>query len=168
MKPKLIFTLCLFFLSCCISNETSKKEAALYEKLKNKHLTLKEKKIIKQLEKSSYYKIEIHPPTIGVDAQGTSFYSVILFSKMKSNQTPIDSIRRIQYEIAKQFFIAVIEDSILFDIGEISVTLIMKSGNSANSNLKFYNSYSKKLLEKDFNFKVIRKEDNTFERVTLK
>ena len=162
----LIF-LCLFLLTCCISNETSRNEAALYERLKNKPLTLKEKEAANHLKKSGYYKVEINPPSIGIDTQGTSFYSVILFSTKMTNQFSTDSIKSIQYETAKHFYSAVIEDSILYDIGEISVTLSLKSRIEHAADVKFYNSYSKKQLEKALNFKVIRKDDYTFERVTL-
>jgi hypothetical protein len=154
-------------LTCCISNETSRNEAALYERLKNKPLTLKEKETANHLKKSGFYNVEIYPPTIGIDAQGTSFYSIILFSKTRTSQIPTERIKSIQYETAKHFFLDVIEDSILYDIGEISVTLSLRSKIKFGSDVKFYNSYSKKQLEKALNFKVIRKDDYTFERVTL-
>ena len=136
----------MFLLNCCMSNETSKSEAALYERLKNKPLTSKEKETVNHLKKNGYYNVEINSPTIGIDAQGTSFYSIILFSTKMTNQLSNDSIKSIQYETAKHFYSAVIEDSILYDIGEISVTLSLKSRIKFGFDIKFYNSYSKKQL----------------------
>lgn len=166
MKYLLIIALA-FSLDACMSNEASIQQAAWYESFKNKPLTEKEKSYIKQLEDRGYSKIDIQPPTIGVDFSGSSYYSVTIHSKIVYTGKNADSIHDLNHGFARELYDHIIEDSILFDISTISVSLITGDGFNKNQVKEISNSYTKKRLSKESGFRVMKKEDGTFERVKL-
>lgn len=150
----------------CMTNDATVRQTVYYKQFENKPLTEKEKSYIKLLESKGYNKIDIQPPTIGVDFSGSSLYSVTLNSQIRHTNENVDSIRNINYEIAKELYKNVIEDSIVFDISNISVTLTIRNSFEKDSEETLNGYYSKSQLAKDLNFKVIKNGDGTFSRVS--
>ncbi len=166
MKIKVFILLSMVLYGCVFNNETTLSERELYKKSRNKPITEKEKIYVRQLMSKGYDKIDVQPPRIGDDLSGNSSYHIAFNSNLIYNNDNIDSITKINYEIAKELYENVIEDSILFDISEICVTMKIKSSFD-NSEKEKYKSVSKKLLENDLNFKVIRKGKDSYERVLI-
>ena len=162
MKYLFVYLL-LFFLIGCMSNQTTIEQ----NKLPKKMLTTKEREFIKHLENLGYSKIEIISPTIGDDSPGWSIYHILISTNIKESKNNLDSIRAINYEIAQELYKNVIEDSILFDLGKISVSLELKNSYDIGTKKEFYESYNKKQLEQELKFIVIKKNDGSYERSKL-
>lgn len=162
----IIATIIMLILVQCISNEASVKQAEWYKSFENKPLTEREKNYIIQLQTNGYTEINIQPPTIGVDAYGSSRYCISICTQLSFNNEKFDSIKKINLEIAKALYKDVIEDSILFDISAIAVNVIVRN-NINNSEKEIYNSFYKKQLERDLKFKVVKKGKDSYKRVQL-
>lgn len=164
MKQLIYIATTVVILTGCMGNDATFRQREWYKQFENKPLTIKEKDYIKQLEKKGYFKVDIQPPTIGVDATNMSIYSIKLHSNIQYTNKNVDSIKNIHYEFAKELFKGIIEDSILFEIHDISVKLTL---NRNNHNYSFYNYYIKKQLEQDLGFKVIKEKNGKYKRVKL-
>jgi hypothetical protein len=166
MKFNITLVLLTFLYSCIINNDTTFSEREFYKNTRNKPNTQKEKKYINKLKLNGYSNINIQSPRIGLELSGNSTYHISLNSNLEYNNENFDSITKINYEIAKELYNNVIEDSILFDISNIYVTLLVKSSFN-NSEKIIFKSISKKQLENDLNYKIIKKEKVKYEKVTL-
>lgn len=162
MKYLLIYLL-TFLLVGCISNQTTIDQ----NKLEKKRLTKKEELFVKQLETRGYSNIDIIPPTIGDDSPGFSVYHFSASSQITQSKNNLDSIQAINYEIAKELYVNVIEDSILFEIGSLIVIVEMKSSKGKSAKIETYEIYRKNQLEHELKLKVIKKNDGTFERLKI-
>lgn len=167
MKYTAIILGLFFLLISCMSNDASIRQTEWYASFQNKPLTEKEKDYIKQLESQGYSKIDIQPPTIGVDFSGSSYYSVSLSnSQIRYTGDNADSLKSISHEIALELYKEIIEDSILFDISKIYISLTIKDGLKKGWERKFEDIFLKKELAKELGFKVI-KSGSIYDRIKL-
>lgn len=161
MKYILISFLLLPLVSC-FSNQTEL-EARNWKK---KPLTKKEIQFIEELKKRGYDHIEMDSQIIGLYALGMSSYDIYLKTKILSANVNADSIRNIGFQISKELYDHVVEDSIIFDFQQINVHLTVKNDMKYWSR-EFFKIYEKKQLEKELKFKVIQKPNGSFERVSI-
>ena len=152
----------LFVLVSCFSNETEL-EARNWEK---KPLTKKEILFMEELKKRGYEHIEMDSQIIGLYALGMSSYDIYLNTKILSSNVNPDSLRNVGFQISKELYDHVLEDSIIFDCQQINVHLTIKNGTKYWSRESF-KMYKKHLLENELKFKVIKKRNGTFERVSM-
>lgn len=162
MKQLIYFLTTVSVFTSCMGNQTTIEQ----NNVEVKPLTLKEKGYIKQLEKNGYFKIDMQPPIIGEDAYGSSRYHITINKLFKQTKNNFDSIKLINYEIAKELINDVLEDSIIYDLGDLNV--ILNAENRSNKNVcQFYETYYKKQLEKDLGFKVIKVKGGKYKRVEI-
>jgi hypothetical protein len=161
MKYISIILLILLHVSC-FSNQTEL-EAKNWDK---KPLTKKEILFIEELKKSGYEHIEIDSQIIGLYALGMSSYDIYLKTKILTSNVNADSIRNVGFQISKELYDHVLEDSIIFDCQQISVHLTVKNGKKYWSRESF-KIYEKHLLANEMKFKVIKKRNGVFERISI-
>ena len=121
---------------------------------------------MEELKKRGYEHIEMDSQIIGLYALGMSSYDIYLTTKILSSNVNPDSLRNVGFQISKELYDHVLEDSIIFDCQQINVHLTVKNGKKYWSRESF-KIYEKHLLENEMKFKVIKKRNGTFERVSM-
>lgn len=164
MKQKILILSILCVFSACMTNTASKEQTAYFQSFRNKPLTFKEKQFIEKIKELGIDSVDIQPPTIGVDAQGSSSYSIALYSNKGYKHFNHDSLQEIRTEIVYELYRNVIEDSIIYDLGDIILSCY-KNKNSKRSEI--YDNWAKQYLEEDLGFRVVKKGKDNFSRVKI-
>jgi hypothetical protein len=165
MNVKIIKNSVTFFLLTlvsCLSNQTEL-EARQW---KPNPLTKKEIQYIEELKTKGFDSIVIESQKIGLNAYGLSDYNIYFRSKIKTAKLNADSIRDVNFQIAKELYDHVIEDSIIYDCNFINISHKVVNGQKYWSR-DFYFKYKKKQLEKELKFKVIKNKQGNFERIPI-
>ncbi len=162
---KIVYCSIVVFITSCIGDGKTASQREYLKNLKDNPLTNKELNFQDSLKKMNYTNIKFDAPIIGYVCQGCSSYIVQMdcpFDLLEKNK---DSVRQINLDMAKFLYSSVIEDSIIYDFGEIRIEYNVAKSEIKDSKKYLEGSYSKGLLEKTAGFKVIESNKGTFERV---
>lgn len=153
------------FLSGCY--ESTQETRNWVNSFKRKEYSKREKSFITELNGKGFFDVKIKNPHIGIVSPGLSTYELTTHTYKFDNKNNLhDSLFILSKNIANQLIIDVIEDSIIYDIGDIAITIFV----DFNKNIKnkyFYKSYYKKQLEKDLGIKVIKLKAGKYKRVQI-
>lgn len=161
---KIVYGCIALFITSCIGDGKTNSQREYLKNLKDYPLTNKELNFQDSLKTMNYTNIKIDAPIIGYVCQGCSSYIVQMNCPFDLSQKNKDSIKQINLEMAKFLYSNVIEDSIIYDVGEIRIEYNVEKSEIKDSEQYIKGSYSKKLLEKMVGFKVIE-SNGIFKRV---
>ncbi|MBU3661322.1 MAG: hypothetical protein FGM14_15745 [Flavobacteriales bacterium] len=163
----LIFILSISFVlfGCWPSNDNylSEEDRNYLKQLKPFPLTDKEKSYKKELEKMGLKNVELQRPFYPEDHT----YDVIFYSDTFYNWKMKDSIFKISNEIAMNLYNKILEDRVIFGLGEINVNIFFKSKKNNSHSIKFIQSIPCAWLEKKLGFEIKKYGDNYYGRCNI-
>ena len=123
----------------------------------------------KELEKTGFSKVDFVVPIPKLTTPGMGMYRIILTSDLYVDEKNVDSVAVMKYELANRLYKEIMEDSIIYTINQVDVTLNCRESNRLNTrNWKYTDNFHKDSLEKWNGFKVIKNKGGYYNRVPVK
>lgn len=162
---KIVYCSIVLFITSCIGDGKTNSQREYLKNLTHYPLTNKELNFQDSLKKMNYTNIKFDAPIIGYVCQGCSSYIVQMDCPFELSEKNKDSVKQINLEMAKFLYSNVIEDSVIYDFGEIRIEYTVEKSEIKDSEKYIKGSYSKKSLEKIVGFKIVESNNGIFKRV---
>ncbi len=160
-----IFSLSIALFSCWepTGQYLSEEDRRYLEQLKPHPLTEKEKKYILELEKKGLKNVELQRPFYPEDWS----YKVTFYSDQYYNWRMKDSVSNFATEIALSLFSEILEDHVIYGLGEVNVDIFFKSKKDKSQSIKFSQQIPSIWIEKKLGYEVKKYSDDYYSRKSI-
>jgi hypothetical protein len=152
----------------CMGDGTTPSQRYYLDHLKPNKPTAKELNFAKSLVKQGYSEIDFDIPIIGEVGVGASIYTIEMNCPFVLTEQNKDSVIGVTKEIANELYTKVIEDSTIYEFGDVDITFNLHYKTPTTSRfVSFYRMYPKTTLEEWGGFKVVKDGKGGFKRDSL-